>query len=179
MKIRTFLFFFISLCLLVACGGNQSLEEPPEIMYGEDVCEECSMIINEPRFSASYVLTDGTVRRFDGIGEMIIYDTKYAEDVHIYWVHDYKSEEWITTKDATFLLSSDAHTPMGWGMLAFAQKADAEQFLAENEGVMMTWDDLNTAVASGELSPGTLSAHLQSHSGMNHGDEMNHEGMDH
>ncbi len=177
MKIR-YLLIFLCLGVLVACGDSPSLEVPPEIRYGEDVCEECSMIINEPRFSASYVLTDGTVRRFDGIGEMLAYNSKYDEDVHVYWVHDYNSEEWINAQDATFLLSTDVHTPMGWGMLAFAAKGDAEQFLTEYEGSMMSWEGLNTAVAAGELNPASLSAHIHNQSEMSH-DEIGHEDMDH
>lgn len=157
---------------LAACGGGQNLEEPPDIRYGEDVCEECSMIINEPRHAASYVLADGTVRRFDDLGEMLAYDSKHHEEVHVYWVHDFNTEEWIMAQKAAFVLNSEAKTPMGWGLLAFADTASADAYMAENGGTATVWSDLQTAVAAGELNPGERSAHNHPH------DDMNHEGMD-
>lgn len=164
---------FLIIPLLAACGGGQNLETPPDIRYGEDVCEECSMIINEPRYAASYVLADGTVRRFDGIGEMLAYDAKHHEDVHISWVHDFNREEWIMAKSAAFVLNSKAKTPMGWGLLAFADEASADAYLAEVGGMETSWADLQTAVASGELDPGTLNAHIQQQNQLEH-EEMNH-----
>ena len=54
------------------------------------------MIINEARFAASYVTVAGEVRRFDDIGNMLLYDYKHQEEVHVYWVHDFNTEEWMT-----------------------------------------------------------------------------------
>ena len=141
------------------------------------MCEECSMIINEARYAASYVLPDGTVRRFDGIGEMLAYDSKHHEDVHVYWVHDLNSEEWIMAEGASFVLNSSAKTPMGWGLLAFADKASADAYMADVGGTETVWADLQTAVAAGELDPGTLSAHIHN-SDMDH-EEMHDDSMDH
>ena len=160
--------------LLAACGGGQNLEEPPDIRYGEDVCEECSMIINEPRHAASYVLTDGTVRRFDDIGEMLAYDSKHHEAVHVYWVHDFNTEEWIIADKSFFILNNAAKTPMGWGLLAFADEAGAAAYMAEVGGTETVWADLQTAVANGELDPATLNAHIHNHDNMDH-DMHNHD----
>lgn len=166
--------------LLAACGGSQNLAEPPDIRYGEDVCEECSMIINEPRHAASYVLTDGTVRRFDDIGEMLAYDSKHHEAVHVYWVHDFNTEEWVMADKASFVLNNEAKTPMGWGLLAFADDASADQYMAEVGGTETLWADLQTAVANGELDPASLNAHIHNHDNMNHDEmEMDHEMHNH
>jgi len=160
--------------LLVACGGSRNLEETPTILYGEDVCEECSMIISETRYAAAYVLVDGTVRRFDDMGDMLAYDSKHQEDVHVYWVHDYNSEDWIMAKHAFFVLNNEAQTPMGWGLLAFSADTAAKHYMAVNGGTATAWLDLQTAVAAGELDPGTLNAHIDSHETINH-EEMEHE----
>jgi len=167
------LIFVTAVLLLTACGGGQNLEEPPDIRYGEDVCEECSMIISEPRHAASYVLADGTVRRFDDIGDMLAYDAAHHEEVYTYWVHDYNTEEWLIAGHASFVLSGGQDSPMGWGMLAFADKAAAEQYAAADGGTLVAWSDLQTAVAAGEIDPGSSSAHNNSH------EDMSPEGMDH
>lgn len=168
----------IIILLSAACNGTPNLEEPPDIRYGEDVCAECSMIINEPRHAASYVLTDGTVRRFDDIGEMLAYDSKHHEDVHVYWVHDFNTEEWVMAKSAAFVLNSEAKTPMGWGLLAFADEANADAYMADVGGTETVWADLQTAVANGELDPATLNAHIHNHDNSHHDDDIDRGEMD-
>ncbi|MCP4357819.1 MAG: hypothetical protein GY796_07380 [Chloroflexi bacterium] len=171
------LLLLTAILLLAACGSGPNLEDPPNIRYGADVCDECSMIINESRYAASYITPAGEVRRFDDLGGMLAYESKHHEDVHIYWVHDFNTEEWIMAKEAAFVLDEDTTTPMGWGLLAFADKADAEHFISENGGTLTVWADLQTAVATGELDPGTLNAHIHKNGEMNH-NEMDHDETD-
>ena len=155
-----FLMGLTAVILLAACGGESNLEAPPEIRYGEDICEQCGMIINEARYAASYTTTAGDVRLFDDVGGMLLHDVQNQEDVHVYWVHDFNSEEWVKAETAVYVLNDDLASPMGWGLAAFAKTADAEQFMAENGGILTTWDDLHEGVAAGNLKPGDLSAHI-------------------
>ena len=157
--------------LLAGCGANSSLEEPPTIRYGEDLCDECGMIISETRYSASYVTNTGEVRHFDDLGSMLAYDARHQEPVHFYWVHDFASEAWVKASEATFVTGDDLRTPMSWGLIAFASQADAEQFAGDNNGTTLTWAALQEAVAAGNINPATLSSHLQEH----HHTEMEHE----
>jgi len=168
-----FAFSFIVL-LVVSCKKEVNLDEPPEILYGEDSCDECAMIINEPRYAASYVTEGGDVRRFDDIGGMLLHDHKMQEDVFVYWVHDRNSEEWIKAKDSILVLDADLITPMGWGLAAFAQIADAEDYVSEHGGTLGTFAEIQKLVQSGELDPSSVSTH-------NHETEMDGEmgEMDH
>lgn len=176
-------FFLIGLLLLIltACGGTPDLESPPEILYGQDPCDQCSMIINEPRFATSYVTKSGDVRRFDDLGGMLVYDQQNQEDVHIYWVHDYNSEEWLNATKASIVHSPDLTTPMAWGLATFASPADAEQFAADNGGIVTTLASLQQEIASGALDPASLAGQLHTHK---MGDDMEmeeseNEHMDH
>lgn len=163
MKIKS-LFLFIGLLLfLVACGSAPDLDTPPEILYGQDPCDQCSMIINEPRFAAAYVTTNGEVRRFDDAGGMLVHNQQRQEKVHIYWVHDFNTEEWLDATKATFVHSPELVTPMAWGLAAFANQADAEQFVAENGGVITTFTALQQEIASGALDPASLTSNLHDH----------------
>lgn len=120
----------LALLALVACGGQSSMDNPPEILYGQDVCDNCGMIITEAKHAAAYTTTGGETRRFDDIGDMIAYDRAKAEDVHAFWVHDYNTEEWVKASEATFVMDPGVMTPMGWGILAFTTEADAQAHAA-------------------------------------------------
>jgi copper chaperone NosL len=175
------------LLILTACGAETDLDAPPEILYGQDPCDQCSMIINEARFATSYVTTSGEVRRFDDLGGMLVYDQQHQEKVHIYWVHDFNNEEWLNAANASIVHSPELTTPMAWGLAAFANQADAEQFAADNGGTITTLAALQQEIASGALDPATLSSHIHTHDmdeNMDHdmemkeseGEHMDHEG---
>jgi len=178
MEIYHVLFITLSLLLAalisVGCGQSTNLDEPAEILYGQDVCDECSMIINEERFAASYTTKSGEVRRFDDIGGMLMYDHEHQEDVHRYWVHDLDTKEWLNANEAHFVLSGGLETPMGWGVAAFATQNQAEAYVSENGGMIADFAVLQQEVADGTLDPTTLSAH-QHENGMEMDGEMNHD----
>jgi copper chaperone NosL len=142
------LFCFVAV-LLVACGSEVDFDDPPEIVYGEDVCERCSMIINEARYAAAYMTEDGEAHRFDDIGGMLARNEEVAEDVVVFWVHDFDSEEWLKADQAHYV-KGDHITPMGFGIIAFADHERAEAWAAEEGGMVMTFDQLLGEGASDE-----------------------------
>jgi copper chaperone NosL len=127
--------------LAVSCNSGPNLDEPPEIRYGEDTCERCLMIINEARYAAAYVRPDGQARRFDDIGGMIAYTREVAEDVAVFWVHDFDTEEWLKADEAYFV-KSDHLTPMGFGIVAFGEQGRAESWANQEGGMIMSFADL-------------------------------------
>ncbi len=164
--------FALLVILLAACREEKTLEEPPEILYGQDICDECGMIINEARFAASYMTNTGKERRFDDIGGMLAYAEANQEDVYLYWVHDLNSEAWVNAHQAVFVLDQDLATPMGWGLAAFANAADAEAFVAANGGLITTFAALQEEIKTGALDPAAFSDH-------GHEGEKDHESAEH
>jgi copper chaperone NosL len=137
------------------------------------------MIINEARFAASYVTTTGEVRRFDDIGNMLLYVHKHQEDVHVYWVHDFNSEEWINAEKATLVLNPDLVTPMAWSLAAFATEADAEAYVTRFGGTISNIAELQHEVAIGAIEPALLRSHVHAHNDSLEPEmEMNHEHTD-
>lgn len=128
--------------LLVSCQPRPSLDAPPEIRYGEDVCDLCHMIINEARFAAACVTRQGEARRFDDIGDLVAYHTAHAEEAAAFWVHDYDTEEWLRAEQATFVVSDAFHTPMGHGIVAVADAARAQELAASVGGRVVAFSDL-------------------------------------
>ncbi len=149
--IRNLLVFNLILVglLLVACSSGPDLETPPDIRYGEDSCDRCLMIINEARYAAAYVTDDGETRRFDDIGGMVAYTQEVSEEVAVFWVHDFDTEEWLKG-EAAFYVAGDQATPMGFGIVAFTDQDRAEAWAAKMNGVIMTFSDLlNQGEAAG------------------------------
>ena len=76
---------------------------------------------------------------------MIRYDQDMAEDVAVYWVHDYETEEWLKADAAFFVKDTNLQTPMGFGIIAFDSQERAESWAAEQGGMVMTFSELMSA----------------------------------
>lgn len=150
----------VLLVLLVAgCAAETSIDEPPEIVYGEDECDRCRMIISDARYAAAYMTEDGQARRFDDIGGMVLHHLEQEEDVHLFWVHDYESKVWVKADEAFFVVSNSLETPMGFGIAALNSQEEAEAMVAEWEGELYTFAQLMDQAAAGRLMP----AHAHGH----------------
>lgn len=125
------------LLLLVACGQSADTNTPPEIMYGQDVCDQCGMIISEEKFAAAYWTADGEARRFDDIGGMFAYIAANPEEAASYWVHDITTGDWIRAEEAYYVSDSDLMTPMGFGIAACATEDQAQALAYGKENVMV------------------------------------------
>ncbi|MDX1690272.1 MAG: nitrous oxide reductase accessory protein NosL [Acidimicrobiia bacterium] len=141
---RRWLVLVLTLVLLsVACGADPPRTGPPEIAYGRDLCTECRMIIEDPRFAAAYRTPDGEERRFDDIGGLVLYGVETGElDSAEVWVHDHDTEAWIPADRATFVVADRFPTPMGHGAVAFADRGRATAFAGSVDGVVVEWTAL-------------------------------------
>jgi copper chaperone NosL len=117
------------------------------------------MIINEARFAAAYVTRQGTIRRFDGIGDMLAYHTTHTEDVVVFWVHDYDTTAWLKADAAVFVVSTTLHTPMGHGIVAVSTHTRAEELAATTHGTVTTFAALQTQAGRGQ----SVSMHHEHH----------------
>lgn len=139
----------------VACSSDVDFDTPPEIAYGEEICHECGMIISEARFAAAYITLDGEVRKFDDAGGMIQHHINANEDVTVFWLHDFNSEEWIRSEDAVLLATEEVQTPMGHGVVAFADEASARAYAnlleESHEDEIRNWSAMVEAFLEGTL----------------------------
>jgi len=159
---------FLLMLLATGCTGGASIDEPPEIIYGEDECERCRMIINDERYAAAYMTEDGDVRRFDDIGGMFLHHVEMGEAVHLFWVHDVDSKVWVKADEAYFVKSSTLETPMGFGIAALNSQEEAEAMAADLDGKVVSFSWLMDEAVAGNLMP----AHAQGHG---HGNAHSHD----
>ncbi|RIK21242.1 MAG: hypothetical protein DCC51_06490 [Anaerolineae bacterium] len=157
MNKRAFLFLLLAMLVaaLGACGGAESYDKPPEILYGQDVCSNCNMIISEENYASAYWTTNGEARRFDDMGEMLAYMQSNPEERASTWVHDVNTAEWLRAEDAWIVMNAGLMTPMGTGIIAVANEEDAQALAFNQENAMvMTFSELVEKLASGELMLG-------------------------
>jgi copper chaperone NosL len=142
---RILLMLTVALALtLGGCGDSVDPDEPPEIRYGVDVCTHCGMIISEEAYAAGLVSSDGETAIFDDIGEMIDVVQDEGVNERRVWVKDFESLEWLDGIRSFYVLSDTLITPMGSGVVAFADRPDAEAFADEHAGTVMTWEEILT-----------------------------------
>jgi copper chaperone NosL len=141
---------------LAGCGGGGDPLAPPEIVYGEDICDACGMIIMDPRFAAALVVEVGgrpEPRKFDDIGDLVAYQHDHpALPVLRAYVHDYDTEEWLVAEEASFVRTAELVTPMDHGLAAFGSGERAAAFASETAGSVLSYADLleSDAVHTGE-----------------------------
>lgn len=126
---------FVACAAMALLGCERpELSGPPELRLGRDECAECGMLINEDRCSSAFLVERDAVREyahFDDIGCMLDYEHAHAAELKFLegYVHDHATRAWCPTTTAVFLVAEreKISTPMGSGIVAFADAAAAEK----------------------------------------------------
>lgn len=141
-------FFVLSCLLLAGCLSTQdATPRPPEIVYGQDLCEACGMIISDAKFAAATITLDNQPHKFDDIGDMVVYHMEHPEEqVRAWFVHDYETETWLRGEEAFYVLSSEIDSAMGHGIAAFTAKPNAETFANRLRTQVLTFDEMRLAI---------------------------------
>lgn len=109
------------------------LEEPTE----DTICEVCNMKVyvkdhEMGMFSAQAIKADGSNAFYDDIGCLLNAELMFDEE-NTKFVRDFNTKDWVQVDDAT-IVKTDLKSPMNWGYVSFADKADAEKYMADHEG---------------------------------------------
>jgi len=128
--------------LSVACGRSEYSARA--VNEETDRCAQCNMAVADDAHATQIVMKDGRTLMFDDIGCMYAWLAEHGDgDVGASFVRDYHGLQWVKTEKAYFVYDASFKTPMAYGVLSFADKADAEAFIAEQgKGVLMAADEL-------------------------------------
>ena len=118
------------LCLALAGCGEREIA-PPEVVFGEDPCARCQMILNDERYAGAILVEDADGRRhdelFDDLNCLVEFEAELeGGKVVARWVRDASTRTWIHAESAFYVSSPDLHTPMASGVAAFAERGSAE-----------------------------------------------------
>ena len=134
--------------LLVGACGRGGGGAAPEILYGEDICDRCRMVISERRHAAGASL-EGRDYRFDDPGCLVEFlGSEPGRGAATAWVHD-EGESWLAVEEAWFVVDPEQGTPMGSGILAFGAAETAASVAGSRTGAVMRWPDVAAGTAEG------------------------------
>lgn len=137
--------------LAAACGSSEA-GGPPEINYGRDICIECGMSIDDARFAAAYRLADGTEKKFDDVGGLLIHGRETGElDDATVWVSDFDDEVLISAATAFYVPTKGVVSPMGHGILAFSDQTRADRAASDLDGEVIQWEQVLELPVNGGL----------------------------
>jgi copper chaperone NosL len=130
-----------ALLLTTACAHEKP--KPVDIDPG-DMCQSCKMAISQKKYAAEFVDKDGAVFKFDDIGCMsrFVRHRGLEDKVEAWFVVDYRTQQWLQAENATYIKSASLPSPMGSGLIAVENRADAEEYAQKYQGQILTFGDL-------------------------------------
>ena len=148
MRSRTVVPAFLLSLLLAFSGaaGAQAKAPPPAALDPAiDACAQCRMSVKDSGYAAQAIADDGRVYWFDDVGCLLAFlSAESSLKIAARYVQDAESRSWVALEKAFFVRSKEVATPMGYGIHAFALKAEVESFAkARKDGAK--------AVALGDL----------------------------
>ena len=111
-----------------------------------DKCENCKMVVADNADATEIVLKDGKVLVFDDMGCMVNkwMRTNGTDDVDVAFVRSHHDKEWLDYEKAVYVFDAKITTAMGYGVIAFKDKAGAQNFIDKNGmGTIMTKAELD------------------------------------
>lgn len=129
--------------VLAAC--SEQTYEPREINPETDVCYMCNMSITHVDYAAQVVLKNGDHVAFDDLGCLMEYIIEQGDEaIGAGFIRDTNSPQWLNIQEATYVYSKDYWTPMNYGVLAFSSQEEANQYMAEQPGDIILYEELLT-----------------------------------
>jgi copper chaperone NosL len=103
-------------------GAGAAPAEPDRIV----ACAECGMKVKADNRFTSRVVQTGTTSYFCDMGDLVAYLERTRTKDYLAATHDFTSGEWIAVDKAFFVVDKKTFvTPMGWGIAAFRERAQA------------------------------------------------------
>lgn len=162
----------VSLILLTGCNKAEeeitAAPEPVVIKNGEE-CDLCGMYINRFPGPKGQVFERGDIpaKRFCSTRDMFAYalQPEHKHRIEHIYVHDVATAAWdsqenaqyIDAKTALFVSGHKLNGAMGPALASFSKQADAEIFIQQNGGKILTFDEINIEALS-----------MMSHQAMHH-----------
>ena len=142
MHLLKFNFLLLTIVFLVtvitACSG-----QPEPISYGHDECDFCKMQITDNRYGSEIVSDKGKIYKFDEVGCMVnfaLVENLLGNSNNKFLVTVFSIPETFTDAPTAHFVKNDGYrSPMGLNVMAFDRESDADDFIVENEGILLNW----------------------------------------
>jgi copper chaperone NosL len=139
-------FIFTLSIIIISLILSSCSKQIKVIDYGKDECDYCKMLIEDNRFGCVLTTGNGNQLKFDDVGCMISYaivkntldsaDQKFS--VTVFTMPD----TYVDAQKAYYVYNENFNSPMGYNVLAFDRDISSKDFIGENGGEEMKWDDV-------------------------------------
>lgn len=135
------------LIISILCGCSK---EPVPIIFGEDGCSNCRMIISDQRFGGEILTSKGKAYKFDSIECMAAYIIKGQRDSeNIYkllTIDFYNPTTFIDAFQAWYLHSENLKSPMGANLSSFKTHKEITEIQNKYPGNVLRWNEVKELV---------------------------------
>lgn len=143
MKLFNWILLTVAVLILAAC--SEKTYEPREINPETDVCYMCNMSITHVDYAAQVVLKNGDHVAFDDLGCLMEYVLEQGKDkIGAGFIRDTNSSKWLNIEEAIYVYSKEYWTPMNYGVLAFSSHEEASDYIQEQPGEIVPYEELLT-----------------------------------
>ena len=130
-----------------------------------DKCANCEMAVADNEDATEIILKDGKTLVFDDIGCMVNkwIRTNGEKDIDAAFVRSHHDKEWLDYNKAVYVFDAKITTAMGYGVIAFKDKAAAQTFIDKNGmGTIMTKAELDKHTWPQDKNNMTMKMHKDS-----------------
>nr|HMT30720.1 nitrous oxide reductase accessory protein NosL [Bacteroidia bacterium] len=129
----------MAILLLASCGN---VEKEP-IALNKEHCDNCQMVISDPRFAAELITTKGRIYKFDDITCMKSFINSKKGDYRSYFISDYLPPHGLhNVKEMIFIQGTGIKAPMGGTVAAFSDEASALKYSEQLSAKIISYDTL-------------------------------------
>jgi copper chaperone NosL len=121
-------------------GGPAAGPEP--IAWGRDTCARCRMHLSQPGFAGEIRDRAGVLHKYDDLGCLVGAIVTAHGEVPEAWVEDHAGGGFVPLLSAHLVRADAVRTPMGHGVVAFADESAARGFAARHGGRVAAFEDL-------------------------------------
>lgn len=137
---------FFSLLLFAAGFLTACQTGPRPIVFGEDCCTHCRMVLMDPKFGIELVTPKGKTFFFDDVNCVVAYETTGqwdpADGSQLYFVDFAKPGELVPLDQCHFVQSETIKAPMASQVAVFGSSKVSEEYREKWNGRNLTWPEI-------------------------------------
>jgi copper chaperone NosL len=132
--------------VLSACNTG-----PRPIVFGEDSCAHCRMVLMDPKFGIEMVTPKGKTFFFDDVNCVVAYESTGqwdpADGSQLYFVDFSKPGELIPLDQCHFVQSETIKAPMASQVAVFGSSKVSEEYREKWNGKTINWQEIREKFA--------------------------------
>lgn len=113
---------------------------PEPIRYGRDACDRCRMHLSAHGYAAERRDASGALHKYDDIGCLL--GSAPRDGAADAWVEDHAGTGFVPLASASLVAGDGLGTPMNYGVVAFRDRARAEEFARARGARLVTLEEL-------------------------------------